>query len=71
MYFDKADKGEQIVVLRGSNKAYTLTPVNDDDIYFTAEMVKKIKLSAEQAKNGEVKRVHSSKKSVIYWAYEI
>lgn len=41
MYFDKADKGEQIVVLRGSNKAYTLTPVNDDDIYFTAEMVKK------------------------------
>ncbi|MBW6432025.1 hypothetical protein K0A96_02465 [Patescibacteria group bacterium] len=39
---------------------YALTPINEDDIYFSAEMVKKIKQSAEQAKNGEVKRITSS-----------
>jgi antitoxin YefM len=59
-YFEKADKGEQIIVQRGANKSYSLTPVNEDDVYFNAEMVKKIKLSAEQAKNGEVKRITSS-----------
>ena len=60
LYFEKADKGEQIIVQRGANKSYTLTPINEDDGYFSAEMVKKIELSAEQAKNGEVKRMTSS-----------
>lgn len=60
LYFEKADKGEQIIVQRGKDKAYALTPVNDDDVYFSAEMIKKIKLSAEQAKNKEVKRITSS-----------
>lgn len=60
LYFEKADKGEQIIVQRGANKSYTLTPINEDDVYFNAEMVKKIELSAEQAKNGEVKRMTSS-----------
>ncbi len=60
-YFDRADKGEQIIVQRGKDKAYALTPINeDDDVYVNAEMVKKIKLSAEQAKNGEVKRITST-----------
>lgn len=59
-YFEKIDKGEQIIVQRGTNKSYALTPINDDDVYFNAEMVKKIKLSAEQARNGEVKRITSS-----------
>ena len=60
LYFEKADKGEQIIVQRGKDKAYALTPVNDDDVYFSAEMIKKIKLSAEQAKNKELKRITSS-----------
>ena len=59
-YFEKADKGEQIIVQRGANKSYALTPVSEDDVYFNAEMVKKIKLSAEQAKNGDVKKITSS-----------
>ena len=59
-YFEKADKGEQIIVQRGKDKSYALTPINDDDVYFNAEMVKKIKRSIEQAKNGEVKRITSS-----------
>lgn len=60
-YFDKADKGEQIIVQRGKDKAYALTPVSDDDVYFNAEMVKKIKQSIEQAREGKVKKVTSSK----------
>jgi len=60
VYFEKADKGEQIIVQRGKDKSYALTPVNEDDVYFNAEMIKKIKLSAEQAKNGEVIRITSS-----------
>lgn len=60
LYFEKADKGEQIIVQRGKNKAYALTPINEDDLYFNAEMLDKLKLSIEQAKNGEVKRITSS-----------
>jgi len=59
-YFEKADKGEQIIVQRGKDKAYALTPVNEDDIYFSAEMIRRIKQSEEQAKNGEVKRITSN-----------
>jgi antitoxin YefM len=57
MYFEKADKGEQIIVQRGKDKAYALTPINEDDIYFNAEMLKKIKLSIEQVEQGKVKKV--------------
>ena len=60
IYFEKADKGEQIIVQRGKNRAYALNPINDDDLYFNAEMVKKIKLSVEQARNGEVERITST-----------
>ena len=57
MYFEKVDKGEQIIVQRGKDKSYALTPVNEDDIYFNAEMIKKIKQSIEEVKQGKVKRV--------------
>jgi len=60
LYFERADKGEQIIVQRGKDKSYALTPINEDDVYFNAEMVKKIKLSMEQAKNGEVKTITST-----------
>lgn len=59
-YFDKADKGENIIVQRGKDKAYALTPVSEDDLYFNAEMIKKIKESAKQAENGNVTRITSA-----------
>jgi PHD/YefM family antitoxin component YafN of YafNO toxin-antitoxin module len=52
-YFDKADEGEQIIVQRGKDKAYALTPVREDDVYFNAEMVEKIKQSIKQARQGK------------------
>ena len=57
VYFERADKGEQIIVQRGKDKSYALTPVNDDDVYFNAEMVDRIKDSIKQVKSGQVTRV--------------
>lgn len=57
IYFERADKGEQIIVQRGKDKAYALTPVNEDDVYFNAEMVKRIKQSIKQVEEGKVKKV--------------
>lgn len=58
-YFEKADKGEQIIVQRGKNKAYALTPVSESDLYFNADMVKKIKQSIKEVEKGETKKVSS------------
>jgi len=56
-YMDMADGGEQIIVQRGKNKAYSITPITSDDIYFSKEMIEKIDKSLLQAKNGEVTKV--------------
>jgi len=60
LYFDKVDKGEQVIVQRGKDKAYVLTPVNENDMYFSEAMVKRIKESIKQAELGEVKTITSS-----------
>lgn len=56
-YFERVDKGEQIIVQRGKDKAYVLTPISEDDLYFNAEMVEKIKQSIDQVKQGKTKKV--------------
>lgn len=61
LYFERADKGEQIIVQRGKDKAYALTPINEEDIYFNAEMLERITESIKQVKEGKVKRVSDSK----------
>jgi PHD/YefM family antitoxin component YafN of YafNO toxin-antitoxin module len=53
-YFDRIDKGEQIVIQRRNGKAYTFTPVSEDDLYFTPEMIADIEESMAQARRGEV-----------------
>ena len=45
---DRADKGEQIIVQRGKNKAYAITPISEDDLYFTPRMISRIKESIQQ-----------------------
>lgn len=56
-YFERVDKGEQVIVQRGKDRAYALTPINDDDVYFNAEMVERIKQSIKQVEEGKVKKV--------------
>jgi len=61
MYFEKVDKGEQVIVQRGKDKSYTLMPVGEDDLYFNRVMLKRIKKSLKQAEKGNVKRVTNAK----------
>ena len=56
-YFDRADKGEQIIIQRGKNKAYSITPISKDDVYFTPEMLARIDIAIQQAKDGKVTTV--------------
>jgi hypothetical protein len=60
LYFEKADKGEQIIVQRGKDKSYVLTPVDDENLYFNAEMVTRIKKSLNEAEKGELLTINAS-----------
>ncbi|MCF6366969.1 MAG: prevent-host-death protein [Bacteroidales bacterium] len=60
LYFEKADKGEHIIVQRGKDKSYALTPVTEDDMYFNSEMIKRIKQSVLEVQKGETKKISSS-----------
>lgn len=60
LYFDKADKGEQIIVQRGKDKSYALTPIGEEDMYFNKKTINRIKESAKQAQNGEYIEISSS-----------
>jgi cell fate regulator YaaT (PSP1 superfamily) len=54
MYFDLVDKNEQVIVQRGKNKSYAVTPITDDDRYFAdPKIIERIKHSIQQANNGE------------------
>lgn len=57
MYFERADKGEQVIVQRGKDKAYALTPISEDDIFFSAEVVERIKRSMKQVEEGKTKKI--------------
>lgn len=59
-YFERVDKGEQIIVQRSKDKAYALTPISEDDLYFNAEMVERIKESMKQVEAGKTKKVTTS-----------
>ena len=60
-YFERVDKGEHIIVQRAKDKAYALTPISEEDMYFSAEMVDKIKQSILEVQQGKVQRVSTSK----------
>ncbi len=55
--FDLADKGEKVVIKRGKKQAYVLTPVSDDDLFFTPEMLEKIDKAVQQVKEGKVRKL--------------
>ncbi len=51
-YFDRIDKGEQIIVQRGKDKSYKLMPIGDNDVLLTEQSLKKLFTSLEEIKNG-------------------
>ena len=52
-FFDMADNGQKIVIKRGSKQAYVLTSVSTDDLYFTSEMIARIKESQQEIRDGK------------------
>jgi prevent-host-death family protein len=60
-YFERVDKGEQIIVQRGKDKAYALTPIETDDLFFNVDMLEKLKQSLSEVKNGEEKTITTPK----------
>lgn len=58
MYLDLVDKNEQVIVQRGKNKAYTLTPITNADRFFDDAAVQARMLhSLEQANKGDLTTV--------------
>lgn len=53
LYFDKVDQGEQIIVQRGKDKSYALTPIGEEDIFFNKKMVEQLKQSIQESRNGD------------------
>lgn len=48
-----ADNGQKVVIKRGRKQAYVLTPISTDDLYFTSEMITRIKESQQEIKEGK------------------
>ncbi|MDR0661360.1 MAG: type II toxin-antitoxin system Phd/YefM family antitoxin [Prevotellaceae bacterium] len=60
-YMDKVDKGEQVIVQRGKDKSYYLVPVSENGMYFTPEILERIKQALENAEKGNVTVVKTTK----------
>jgi hypothetical protein len=58
-FFDLADKGEKVIIRRGNKQAYLLTPVDDEDFYFTPAVLDKINESIKQVHEGKVTKVET------------
>ena len=50
--FDLADKGEKIIIRRNRKQAYTLVPIDDDDLTITPELQAKIDKAREEYRQG-------------------
>lgn len=52
-FFELADKGEKVVIRRGRKQTYVLTPISEDDLYFSPEMIQRIKDAQQEIKEGK------------------
>ena len=52
-FFDLADRGEKVVIRRGSKQSYVLTPVSEDDLYFTPELIERIQQAQKEILEGK------------------
>ena len=59
-YFDKVDEGQHVIVQRGKDKAYVLTPVKENDLYLNEEMIQKLNTSLKQAEEGNSLKVSNA-----------
>ena len=58
IYFNKVDKGVEVLVKRGKNKSYKIVPtVEDDTLMSEDEFFAKIDRALKEAEEGKVKRL--------------
>ena len=58
--FDLADQGEKIVIRRNKKQAYTLVPIEDEDITFTKSLEERIGIALQEVKlmrEGKIKEL--------------
>ena len=53
LVLDKVDAGEEVIIHRGKDKSYIITPVHDNDIVISDEFRRKIAKAREDYKNGK------------------
>lgn len=57
-YFDLIDKDEKVIVQRGKNRAYILTPVNDAlKLSVNPELINMIEQAEEEIAKGRVTKI--------------
>ncbi len=52
-FLDMVAKGIQVIIKRGKKELFAITPIDDDDLYFSPKMVEKINKSIQHAKEGK------------------
>ena len=52
-WFDRADRGANIVILRGKKPSYMLTQVDDDSFELSAAMIEKIEKGRQSIREGK------------------
>lgn len=52
-FFELADKGETVIIRRGRKQTYVLTPISENDLYLSPEMLQRIKESQQEIKEGK------------------
>ena len=53
-YFERVDKGEQIIIQRGKDRSYKLVPVKDEDVLMSEkEYFEMLDRSIEQIEKGK------------------
>lgn len=65
-YFELADKGERVIVNRGRNKSYLITPVVTGDMIVSPELEKKIAKAMEQVQKGDVVEINTEDDLMSY-----
>lgn len=66
-FFELADNGEKVIIKRGRKQAYALIPISNDDLYFTPQMVERIKESIQQVKEGKVVAINNQEELDKYF----
>lgn len=64
--FDLADKGEKIIIRRNRKQAYTLVPIEDEDLTITPELQARIDKAREEIKAGNCITLSSKEELEAY-----